>query len=147
MAVPLVFSQRGRLANVVVGVRNQSKGTVVASQVRVADSSLARMVGLLNRSHLEPGEGLWIYPSNAIHTVGMRFAIDVVFLDRGRSPGGEPCSRRSMYRVRRIYHWLAPWRITRFVWGAAGVLELAAGAIEASRTEVGDELEIRRLET
>lgn len=119
---------------------------MLASRVRVADSSLARMVGLLNRSSLEPGEGLWIYPSQAIHTLGMRFAIDAIFLERARRAAEDSSSGTRFYRVRRIYQRLAPWRLTRFVPGASSVLELPAGTVQASHTEVGDELEIQRLD-
>ncbi len=129
----------------VVGVKNHSKGTIVAAQVHVADTSLARLVGLLNRSRLEQDEGVWIFPSKGIHTLGMRFAIDVIFLDRGRPRKQDPEVGGRIYRVRRIYHRLAPWRFTRLVWEAESVLELAAGAVESSHTEVEDELEIRKM--
>lgn len=132
--------------NVVVGVKNHSKGTIVAAQVHVAATSLARLVGLLNRSRLEPDEGLWIFPSKGIHTLGMRFAIDVIFLDRGRPRKQDSEVRGRIYRVLCVYHRLAPWRFTRLVWEAESVLELAAGAAENSHTEVQDELEIKQSE-
>ena len=78
--------------------------------------------------HLQAGDGLWIFPTQAIHTFGMRFAIDVVFLDRN-------------LRVKRIYHRLAPFRLTTFVWGAQSVLELASGSLAGTGTTVGDELQ------
>ncbi|MSO19466.1 MAG: DUF192 domain-containing protein [Acidobacteria bacterium] len=89
-----------------------------------------RRKGLLGRDHLEAGEGLWIVPTQAIHTFGMRFPIDAAFLDRQR-------------RVKRVYHRLQPNRITRFVWGAYSVLELESGALLKAGTRVGDELEMR----
>lgn len=120
-----------------LGIRNCSRGTVLGSRVRLADDTWSRLAGLLTRSRLEPGEGLLI-PSAAIHTIGMRFSIDAVFLEKI-----QVAKRR---RVKRIYHGLAPWRMTRYVWGAESVLELPAGTAEASQTEVGDELEIERQE-
>ena len=113
-------------------VRNQTRGTTVAESVQLAETPRNRRVGLLEHTALRPGEGLWI-PTQAIHTFGMRFAIDVVFLDRQR-------------RVRRVYHRMPPFRLTRIVWKAASVLELAAGVVAGSRTEVGDELEFSRIE-
>src|SRR3990172_7441354 len=109
-------------------VRHRDRGTVIADNVRLADPSRARRMGLLKQAALEPGEGLWIYPSQAIHTFWMRFPIDVAFLDRRR-------------RVRRVYHRLPPFRLTRFVWRARSVLELAPGVLSQTRTDVGDELQ------
>jgi len=109
-------------------VRNCTRGTTLATRVRLADTPRARRLGLLKQDSLAPGEGLWIFPTQAIHTFGMRFPIDVAFLDRA-------------LRVRRIYRSLPPYRMTRLVWGARSVLELAAGALLAAGTEAGDELQ------
>ena len=109
-------------------VRNRIRGTVIADNVRLADTSRARRMGLLKQAALEPGEGLWIYPSQAIHTFWMRFPIDVAFLDRH-------------LRIRRVYHRLPPFRLTRLVWGARSVLELVSGVLARTGTEVGDELQ------
>lgn len=122
--------------------RNRSKGTEIAGQVRIADTSWRRLVGLLDRSGLDAGEGLWIYPCSAVHTWGMRFPIDALFLEK-MEPLQEPGVRGRRCRVRRIYHRLRPWRMTRLVWGAESVLEVAAGTAEHASIEVGDELEIR----
>src|SRR5262245_64356962 len=109
-------------------VLNRTRGTTVASSVDLADTPKTRRMGLLGRDSLKPGEGLWIYPTQAIHTFGMKFPIDVVFLDR-------------RLRVKRIYHRLAPYRLTALVFGAQSVLELAAGSLALSETAVGDELQ------
>ena len=84
---------------------------------------------MLKRDKLDAGEGLWIYPTQAIHTFGMRFPIDVAFIDR-------------QMRVKRIYHQLAPFRLTSLVWSAESVLELASGSLAGTGTAVGDELQI-----
>jgi len=115
-------------------VHNRTRGTVVAEDVRVADTPGARRIGLLKHAELRPGEGLWIYPCQAVHTFWMRFSIDVAFLDRHR-------------RVKRVYYGLPPFRLTRFVWGARSALELAAGVLQASHTVSGDELEFSRRES
>lgn len=109
-------------------VRNRTRVTTIADNVQLADTSRARRLGLLGRAALEPGEGLWIFPSQAIHTFWMRFPIDVAFLDRH-------------LRVKRVYHRLPPFRWTRLVWGARSVLELAAGILANTGTGVGDELQ------
>ncbi len=100
----------------------------MALQVRVADTPRTRRIGLLKHESLERGEGLWIYPTQAIHTFGMRFPIDVAFLDR-------------RLRVKRVYHGLAPFRLTTLVWGAQSVLELASGSLAETGTAIGDELQ------
>lgn len=113
-------------------VWNRTRSSWLAGRVRVADTPRERRVGLLGKKGLRPGEGLLIVPTQAIHTFFMKISIDVVFLDRQR-------------RVRRVYHRLAPNRITRFVWAAHSVLELEPGQAEKCGLAVGDELEIRRV--
>lgn len=85
-----------------------------ALQVRIAKSFLSRALGLLVGAPLQPGEGLLISPCSSIHTLGMRYPIDVVFLDR------DGC-------VMRVYRSVQAGRL-RFGLGARGVLELCAGA-------------------
>ena len=110
-------------------VRNRTRGATIASDVEIADTPRARRTGLLKRDKLNPGQGLWIFPTQAIHTIGMRFPIDVVFIDR-------------KLRVKRIYHRLAPFRLTSLVWSAQSVLELPSGSLAGTNTSVGDELQI-----
>jgi len=104
--------------------RNASLNTVIADKVGVAATRATRAVGLLTRSGLEPGEGLWIVPSRGVHTWGMRFAIDVVALDEAGT-------------VIDCVSNLRPWRMRLPRAGTAGVLELPAGTLEASRTSMG----------
>ena len=65
-----------------VRVYNTTKSSCLGEQIEVADSSLRRMVGLLGKRSLAQGCGLLIVPSQAIHTVGMAFPIDVIFVDK-----------------------------------------------------------------
>jgi len=104
--------------------RNASLNMVIADKVGVAATRATRAVGLLTRSGLEPGEGLWIVPSRGVHTWGMRFAIDVVALDEAGT-------------VIDCVSNLRPWRMRLPRAGTAGVLELPAGTLEASRTSMG----------
>ena len=110
-------------------VRNRTRGATLASNVQLADTPRARRTGLLKRDCLNPGQGLWIFPTQAIHTFGMRFPIDVVFIDR-------------QLRVKRVYHRLAPYRLTSLVWAAQSVIELPSGSLAGTNTSVGDELQI-----
>jgi uncharacterized membrane protein (UPF0127 family) len=110
-------------------VVNETRGPVVAERLEVASTSLTRMVGLLGRKGLDPDAGLWIKPSSGVHTLGMRFTIDVVGLDRDN-------------RVIKLWRNLVPNRLTTVHWRMKSVIELPAGQIEASEIHVGDRLEI-----
>jgi len=88
-----------------------------------AASFRARLVGLIGRRTLAPGVGLWLKPCDAVHTAGLRFAIDVVFVDAAG-------------RVKRIDERVRPWRL-RACLGAHSVVELAAGEARRLGFEVG----------
>ena len=88
-------------------------GREAAVRVRVASTWLARAVGLLATPRLDDPAGLWIVPFNSVHTCGMRYAIDVVFVD---GAGG----------VLRVVPMLKPWRMAACR-GARATLELRAG--------------------
>ena len=114
-------------------VRNLTRGTTVAARVAVGESLWARFRGLMGRSSLEPGHGLWLPGTNGIHMLFMRFPIDCAFLG---PPGLD--GERAVVGVRRS---LAPWRgVVWYVRGANGVIELPAGVLELSATDVGDTL-------
>ncbi len=113
----------------VVRVYNTTKSHCLGDQIRMADSSLRRLVGLLGKRSLAPGCGLFIVPSQAIHTVGMAFPIDVIFVDK-------------KYNVLGVRKAVRPFRFTKVFWKALGVLELPAGTISESRTEVGDQIKV-----
>jgi uncharacterized membrane protein (UPF0127 family) len=103
---------------------------MLATEADVADTSAKRRKGLLGRDSLPPGEGLWIAPCEGVHTFRMRFAIDVLFLDRNR-------------KVLKIRAAMPRGRIALCL-RAHSVLELPAGAAEAAGTRAGDQLEFER---
>ena len=109
--------------------RNLDTGAVVADNVAVADTRATRAVGLLTRDGLNPGEALWIVPSRGVHTCWMRFTIDVIALDN------------QGIVVDRVAG-LKPWRIRLPRRGTAGVLELPAGSLDATGTELGHRIEL-----
>ncbi len=108
-------------------VSNVTRGDVLGDAIRSADTFLLRLKGLLRRDGLAPGEGLWITPCNSIHSFGMRFPFDALFI----GPDGTVVGLYERFRRNRI---------SRFHRSARGVLELPAGTIERSGTEVGDEI-------
>lgn len=112
-----------------VAIRNDTRNTVLGERIRIAETSLSRVVGLLRDRSLEEGCGLLIYPSQAIHTVGMKFAIDVVFVNRE-------------WRVVGLKVNMVPFRVSKVHWKARCVVELPVGTIEQSATAVGDQLDV-----
>lgn len=111
-------------------VVNKTKDSVLAEHAGIADTSAKRRTGLLKHSSLQPGDGLWIVPCEAVHTFGMKFAIDVLFLNR----------KRKVLKVRpRMDR-----RRLAFSLLAHSVLELPAGTAEATRTTAGDQLELEK---
>ena len=116
-----------------VFVYNKTKETFLAFRVNVADSVAGRLVGLLGRRSLKPDSGVWIFPANAIHTIGMLFSFDVVMIDKN-------------FRVVSVKEMVKPFRVILPKLRAESVIELPAHTIFRSRTEVGDELVIERYE-
>ncbi len=119
-----------------LAARNQTRGVVLAERTLEARTAGARLKGLLGRTELPRGEALWICPCNSIHTLFMRFPIDVLFLT------GE---REGERRVVRAVSRLRPWRATRVYLAAESVLELWAGAIDESGSREGDLLQFRKV--
>jgi|SRR5579871_2702191 len=107
------------------GVHNR----VIVAHLEIADSLWKQTVGLLGRDSLPAEHGLWLEPCNGIHTFGMRFPIDVLFLD------AEGIALR-------IVSSLKPWRICGPVWRARVVVELPAGALVRHRIQPGDRLRL-----
>ncbi|HXW54817.1 MAG TPA: DUF192 domain-containing protein [Candidatus Cybelea sp.] len=126
------MSTNGR--NGQVYVYNKTKETFVATEATVADSYLSRLVGLLGKTKrwAQHGKGLWIIPSRGIHTIGMLFPIDLIFLSKEKE-------------VVHVEEYVRPFRISKVSLKAMSVLELPPHAIYRSRTQVGDKLEIARL--
>jgi uncharacterized membrane protein (UPF0127 family) len=113
-------------------VHNPSRLTMLADRALIADNSKARNIGLLKHERLEPGEGLWIAPCEGVHTAGMKFPIDVLFLDK----------RRKVVKIRAA---MPRWRIAACLW-AHSVLELPSGTAAATNTSRGDQLEFETYE-
>ena len=74
-----------RLLDVVAARLERQDGSLVCERCLLAETPLARMRGLLGRAGLERGEGILLRPASSIHMWFMRFPIDAVFLERGRS--------------------------------------------------------------
>jgi uncharacterized protein len=106
---------------------NVTRHTLLASSVEVAGTGGKRSKGLLGRRGLAPGDALWIVPCEAVHTIGMQFSIDLVYLDR-------------QHRIKKIRTNVPPWRLSACL-TAHSVIELAAGSIRATDAQPGDLIE------
>jgi len=102
-------------------------GAVVCERCQLAKTVFTRLKGLLGRSKLDPGEGIWLQPCASVHTLFMRFRIDVVFCDRD-------------LRVLSVAPEVPRWRM-RSQRGARIAIELSAG--EAARRGVAAGVQLR----
>ena len=116
-------------------VRNLSRNVLLADRATIAHTSQTRRTGLLKHASLEPGEGLWIVPCEAVHTFAMKFEIDVVFLGKKKADG-----RRVILKIREK---MAKRRIAVSLLSHS-VLELPAGTVASTGTQRGDVLEFER---
>jgi uncharacterized protein len=119
--------RRSTIPDLRLRVANLTRQTELAHCVEVADNGEKRRRGLLGREMLSAGQGLWIVPCEAVHTVGMQFPIDLVYLDRDR-------------RVEKVRNDVPPWRLS-VCFSAHSVLELASGSIRRTGTKPGDKLQ------
>ena len=117
--------------------RNVTRSTALAPNLAVADSLWTKFRGLMGRSRASfpAGSGIWFAGTSSIHMMFMRFPIDVVFLDREDGGG----SRRVVGLRRGLRAWTG---VVWYVRGADGLIELPAGAIASSGTELGDEVRL-----
>ena len=108
---------------------NQTKNTVLAEDVFIADTPFKRIKGLLGKKVFLPNQAIILAPCNSVHTFFMRFAIDILFVDKD-------------YRVVKALPELDPNRISRIYWHASRVIELPAGSLNFTNTQAKDQLQL-----
>jgi uncharacterized membrane protein (UPF0127 family) len=115
---------------------NQTRQRYLATDLSVAQTHWSRLRGLLgtNEGDFGNGRGLWIRPCRGVHTLAMRFPIDVVYLDRAG-------------RVVHLERNLKPWRFSPVRLQASSVLELPSYTVARTETALGDKIEIKIKET
>lgn len=109
-------------------VKRTSDQLVISNNMKIASSFNDRLVGLMFKGPLKENDSLLINPCNSIHTFFMKYAIDVIFLNK-------------KLEVVAIYNNLKPWRLTKIVFKASQVLEMEAGRLNRE-IKIGDKLEI-----
>ncbi len=100
---------------------NLTQKKTLAKKVRYCNRFLSRLKGLLGTTRLNQDEACWLVPCNMVHTFGMRYPIDVVFLNQNNE-------------VLRMIQNLKPNRFSPFVRGAHSVVEFASGTQQKLRT-------------
>ena len=110
-------------------ILNRTRGTIVVSESGEAKSFFAKLMGLMGRKDMPTASGLVIDSTNWIHTFWMCFPLDVIYIDK-------------RWKVIGIETALKPNRFGKPFWSAHSVIELNAGVVAVSHTQVGDQLEM-----
>lgn len=108
-------------------VFNKTRESFLSLNVAAADTHLSRLRGLAGRFRLKSDEGIWVNPSQGVHTIGVLFAIDLIYLDAD-------------FRVIHLVESFGTFRIGPVRANCYSVLELPTRTIYSSQTQVGDEL-------
>ena len=100
---------------------------LIADNIKIADTFMTRLVGLLGRKSIAENEGILFTKSSQIHTFFMRFNIDIIFLDKNR-------------KILKICHDLKPFRITSHISESYSgfVSELKSGTAKKFDLKIGD---------
>ncbi len=106
---------------------NQTKKSLLAKNVLLADSFAKRSKGLLGKKSFKKENTLWIKRCQSIHTFFMSFSLDIIFVDKD-------------LKVTNIYLDLKPWRVTPYAFKAKSVFEFTAGTIKPETIAIGDQL-------
>lgn len=108
-------------------IKNITKKTCLSDNCDIAERFDKRFMGLMGKSGLPAGGGLFITPCNSIHMFFMRFSLDIVFVDRDNTV---------VYQIENI----KPWSLSPIVRKATSTIELPVGTIKNSGTKPGDKL-------
>ena len=108
---------------------NRTTGETLIPQLELARTLAARNRGLLGRAHLPPDRALWIWRCNWVHTFGMKFAIDLVYVNK-------------KMQVKKTVSRMRPGRLGMPVWTASSVIEFSAGFLEKHAVNIGDTLHV-----
>jgi uncharacterized membrane protein (UPF0127 family) len=108
-------------------VFNQTRESFLSLNVALTDTHFGRLKGLVGRLRLKGDEGIWVVPSQGVHTIGVLFAVDLIYLDKDN-------------RVIHLDESFGSFRIGPVRSAGASVLELPMRTIYSSQTQMGDQL-------
>lgn len=128
LSLPIHSSPQHKLVRII----NLSKNTILAEKAKIADNFFSRLKGLLGKLCLATGEGLILVSCDSVHTLFMRFPIDVAFVNKENM-------------IIKTYSCLKPWRLSAIFLNSALCLELPAGVLSVTRTQEGDHIKIEPL--
>lgn len=111
----------------VIRIVNRSRGTLLGNRIVLVESWTGRLRGYLGRREPQPGEGMLLVPCNAVHMFGLKFPLDLIFLNQSGD-------------VVETIEDLRPWKRTSRIEDARSALEIPGGTIQSSHTRVGDRL-------
>ncbi len=117
------------MSKVTAKLINQTQNRELVSQLHLAESFWSRLIGLLGRTHLNIDEGMFFDRCNSIHTFGMKFSLDLIFLDKAM-------------KVTALKRDVAPGRMTWPVMKAKSVVEVASGSLNKMNIQIGDQLHV-----
>jgi uncharacterized membrane protein (UPF0127 family) len=115
------------MSNPTYCVYNQTRECFLCLGASAADSPFARLKGLIGKLKLRSDEGLWVVPSRGVHTMGVLFPIDLIYLDGNR-------------RVNHLIEHFPQFRVAPIMVQAQSVLQLPTHSIYSSQTQLGDQL-------
>jgi len=102
----------------------ESEPIVTLSHVERTETIAERTKGLLGRAELKNNEALWITPCNSVHTMGMKYQLDILYIDRN-------------HLVKKIVQHLPPRRMS-WCMGAQSTIELKSGTVKESGIRIGN---------
>lgn len=111
-------------------LQNLTKDIEVLDDIIIAESFFSRLKGLLGKKGLDKGQGLVIRPCNSVHTIGMKFSIDLAFVNEDN-------------QVIHIIQDLKPGKLSPIIKGSKFVIEVASGEFSHDNLEIGDIIEIK----
>lgn len=109
--------------------RNIRTGQTIIETMRRSSGIFSKLIGLLFTKELPEGHGMWLVPCSSIHTFGMRYAIDVIYLNKKQ-------------KVIKLVKQLEPNRFAPFSFQTRSIVEIPAGALDRLDIAVHDDLEM-----
>ena len=113
-----------------VKVNNISRDSELISVGRMANNPWTRLRGLIGVRNLPEGQGIVIEPCHGVHCMFMSIPIDVVYVDK-------------QHKVIALDRAMKPWKIGKIYRNSQYVIEAAVGTIDRSKTQIGDQLELK----